>query len=254
MSQVLEEKIVSAIRFNLDLAEKNWAEKGHFLLESAETMRAGTASFDSMPSNIPNHPRVPAGRVVEDKFIALVADMRDSSKHMLNAISEKKTKRRIPGVERIYYETSALLPSLDETIAYHGGRVTEYLGDGVLALFHYEDKETIYSARHAAEDIIGCMRNYINEEIKIRYGFPEIHLGVGLAISNCFVTLVGSHGNLQPKVFGHSVYRASKLSKGWDKTCVDDYLYRIWPKSKDGVLRFNLMKGNDFKGYVINKK
>ncbi len=250
MNQELENKVTSTVEFFLNRAERHWKDKGHFLLEGAEGFSA-SAALDKMPSNIPNHPIVEGDGAVLDEFIALVADMRGSTNHLLCAISDSKTKIPFEGVKRIYYETSALLPALNETITYYNGRVTEYLGDGVLALFHYTDDDSIYNAKHAADDIVCKMRHIINMELSGRYELPEIHLGVGLALSKCLVTQVGSPGNMQPKVFGESVYRATKLSDGDDLVRIDQPLRMKWPKSKGGKLRFRPLTGKKFPCYTI---
>jgi len=253
MDQCLRQKVTSTVKFFLDRAERHWAEKGHFLLEGAEGFRIASDALDQMPSNIPNHPIVDGEKVVLDEFIVLVADMRGSTNHLLCAISDSKTKIPFEGVKRIYYETSALLPALNEIITYYKGSVTEYLGDGVLALFHYDGDDSIYKAQKAASDIILEMRGIINCELSQRYGLPEIHLGVGMALSKCLVTQVGSHGNMQPKVFGESVYRATKLSDGEDFVGIDLPLRMKWPKGKGGKLKFLERKGKNFPYYVIQR-
>lgn len=251
MDQNLREKVTSTVNFFLDRAERHWKDKGRLLLEGAEGFRIASAALDQMPSNIPNHPIVDGEKVVLDEFIVLVADMRGSTNHLLCAISDSKTKIPFEGVKRIYYETSALLPALNETITYYKGSVTEYLGDGVLALFHYEGDDSIYKAKKAANDIILEMRNIINCELSQRYGLPEIHLGVGMALSKCLVTQVGSPGNMQPKVFGESVYRATKLSDGDDLVRIDQPLRMSWPKSSGGTLRFRPVIGRSFPCFTI---
>lgn len=256
MDQDLRQKVTSTVKFFLDRAEKHWADKGHFLLEGAENFRIASAALDEMPSNIPNHPIVDGEKVVLDEFIVLVADMRGSTEHLNCKISEKRTtvKFDYEGAQRIYYETSALLSAINVIIESYGGRVTEYLGDGTLALFHYNGKESIFSANNAANDIITGMRDIINSELSRRYGLPEIDIGVGLALSKCLVTQVGSHGNMHPKVFGHSVYRATKLSKGSNLIFVDTNLRMKWPKGKGGKLKFIKKNGDYFPYYLIQKQ
>lgn len=253
MTSTLTNKIISVVKEALDVAESHWKEKGDFLTEH---LRAGTACFASdarMPSKIPNHPFVHDGKVIEDTFIALVADMRNSTKHMLEAVSEKRSDCKIQRLQRIYYETSALLPALNETIKFHDGSVTEYLGDGVLALFHKKEDNDLYKTRKAALDIIGQMRNIINVELADRYKLPSINLGVGMALSNCFVTLVGSSDNKQPKIFGQNVYRATKLAYGTNEVYIDEELKCAWPKSPGGKMTFIFKRGTKrgVDGYLI---
>jgi len=54
----------------------------------------------------------------------------------MRAVSSKTSK--VSQLQRIFYETSALLPAMAKLIFFENGSVTEYLGDGVLGLFTRE--------------------------------------------------------------------------------------------------------------------
>lgn len=246
LKKIINEQIHSA----LNRAEFNWKNQGKYLIKGA---RACTESFseDSLPSRIPKHPSVSGNSVEVDDFIALVADMRDSTSHMLTARAEKRCGFKVQQLERIYYETTALLPALNETISYHGGSVTEYLGDGVLALFKYEGTKTVYAAHDAAFDIICGMKDILNTELYSRYCLENISLGVGMAYSKCFVTQVGSSDNKQAKVFGQNVFRATKLSIGRDIIYIDEDLKAIWPTAVNGRISFASSTINDINAYKI---
>lgn len=243
------------INVSLDKAEKDWENGGSQLLES---LKIGAESFDSIvedsyePSKIPGHERVSNHETVIDEFIAFVADMRDSTKHLMCAISEKKAA--VSGLQRVYYETSALLPSLGYLISEEGGSVTEYLGDGALALFRIDPENrsaAIYAAHNAAKSTVGDARQIINEILSDRYRLPDIDLGVGLAASKTLVTLVGLPPNMHPKAFGECVFRATKLSGGRNEIISDEYLRSIWPTAKGGTLRFISKRVKDLNGYVL---
>lgn len=236
---------------NLDLAETYWDEVGQVLKQRSlsEALKANQAQ----PSRIPGYPLVEPGIPIVDEFIALVADMRDSSKHLMQAISKDKAK--VSELQRVYYETSALIPGLASTISYQNGNVTEYLGDGILALFRVTQdspEESIKAAYRAASDCIGIVRDVVNGELAERYSLPPIDVGVGLAISRAMVTLVGIDEYFQPKIIGECVYRATKLSKGRNEVTVDKRLYTLWPKSQGGRLKFRPkpLPGN-LEGYVV---
>ncbi|MFA0520397.1 hypothetical protein AB4501_25950, partial [Vibrio sp. 10N.222.55.E8] len=73
---------------SLDKAEKQWQEGGHLLKANREfSMEAMHESvMDSAePSKIPGHEIVRDDETVIDEFVAFVADMRDSSKHLMCA-------------------------------------------------------------------------------------------------------------------------------------------------------------------------
>ncbi|GAB6059284.1 hypothetical protein JCM31598_24010 [Desulfonatronum parangueonense] len=187
-----------------------------------------------------------------DTFIALVADMRDSSNHLLQAISDKKAK--VSQLQRVFYETSALLPALAKTVADHNGKVTEYLGDGILALFKVNEKDrrnSITSSYYAAKKCMEVNQDVVNKVILERYKLPPLSIGIGLAMSKAVITLVGLKNFSQPKVLGECVYRASKLSSGQNKIYVDTFLHESWPTSKGGKLKFQRVKRSDVDGYMI---
>jgi len=216
----------------LDQAEKVWKDHGKQLVEKGE--KRAMAMLDHVPSYIPGHPIVREGEITVGPYIALVADMRKSSEHLLQARKEEPSQ-----LERVYYETSGLLPGLAWMINDHKGSVTEYLGDGVLALFDgSEQPECVYNAYNAAKGCITSVRDTLNSELDIRYGLPPIDLGVGLAYSKCAVHLVGLEGARHPKAIGQCVYYATKLSRGANEIWADLALEALWPKKKDGPLRF----------------
>jgi class 3 adenylate cyclase len=188
------------------------------------------------------------------KFVALVADMRDSSKHLLCRISPRDAD--VTELQRVYYETAALLPALELTVSFREGSVTEYLGDGVLALFAAEDdarEDAIRAAYGAARNCIGDTRRIINDELASRYRLPPINVGVGLAYSKALVQLVGVPGSKHAKAIGGCVYHATKLSAGTNEIYADDTIHRLWPKSKGGALSFLKKKLRQTDGYLISR-
>lgn len=216
-------------------------------------METALAKAEIMPSNIPGHDWVSDDRPLVDTFIAAVVDMRDSSKHLLQAISQKDAK--VSQLQRVFYETSALLPAMAQTLKYQQGQVTEYLGDGVLALFRVEpgeEKNTIYKAHWASQDCIGEARTIVNKELARRYSLPPLDLGVGLSCSKAIVTLVGLDGDKHPKAIGECVYRAAKLSKGKNEVYVDAWLRQTWPRGNGGIWGFLEKHLRGEPGYLVH--
>lgn len=228
------------INSSLDQAESHWRNGGYKIaLEMRKSQAQDTRDFSINESLMPGLPPIYEGQTVIGEFIALVADMRDSTNHLLQTISPKHAD--VSDLQRVFYETSALLPSLAKVVSFQNGKTTEYLGDGVLSFFLVdENKKTdaMYAARRAAIDIIEELRPILNRIIFNRYRLPEIDLGVGMGISKAIVSLVGLPKERQVKAFGECVFRATKLSSGRNEICVDKNLYAQWPSSKNGTVRF----------------
>lgn len=209
-------------------------------------------SVETAPSNIPGHPFVSDQNPLIDDFIAFVADMRDSSKHLLQAISKRQTK--VSQLQRVYFETSALLPAIAKTVSYEEGAVTEYLGDGLLALFQVAPgniSEALYAARRAAINSIEDTRELVNSELETRYNLDPLNIGIGLAYSRAIVTLVGLPGEKHPKAIGECIYRAAKLSCGTNEIMTDDYIKESWPSATGGTVIFKNRNARGVNGYIL---
>jgi len=240
-------EVISAITEELNRAEKNWNEVGVQLIKSDSAMDTIMALESLTPSNIPGHPFVSDGKPKIDEFIALVVDMRNSTDHLNCLISNQIIT---DGFQRVYYETSALLPAVAVATSFENGVVTEYLGDGALVLFKVNTSdrdESVRSASRAAKNCIGEMRALINTELEKRYNLPAMNLGVGISIGKAMVTLVGSPGNRHPKAIGVCVWEASKLSGGNNTIHVPTHMKTSWPSSKGGKISFqrSAIRGQD---------
>lgn len=248
--------VKALVELNLDRAESTWNAVGHQLKKALATEAMDSATVkkaETVPSKIPGHELVSDDIPLVDEFIAINVDMRDSTKHLLQAISHKQAS--VSQLQRVYYETSALLPALALTIRFQEGQVTEYLGDGVLALFRVDKNardNTIYSAYYAGRDCITQTRKIVNDALRERYRLPELNIGVGMSYSKALITLVGLEGEKQPKAIGECVYRASKLSKGVNEIVIDDWLNETWPQSKGGTIRFMQRMFDAESGYVLS--
>lgn len=260
LTQEQKIEISTLVKESLDRAEHIWYEVGDKLVKFAEAVTMDSREkFESVTSLIPGHSIVYEGKPKVETYIALVADLRDSSGHLLQAISSRTS--RVSQLQRVYYETSALLPALAQTIKYNNGVVTEYLGDGVLSLFRVKDVEdeetrskTIYAAYDAASNCIGDTREIINQHLLSRYNLPALNLGVGLSMSEALVTLIGLKNERQAKVVGQCVYRATKLSSGVNEISVDEMMKKSWPKGKGGTIGFRSISRRSVDGYVIEKR
>ncbi len=246
--------IRALVQSSLDAAEQVW-DKHQPVFEAAEeamSLHRIAKRAEVAPSRIPNHPFVSSEHSEVSEYICLVADMRESSEHLL--VEYARSKPTYTRMKRVYFETAALLPALDQTIQFEGGSVTEYLGDGVLALFSVDPEDRgphIKRAHRAAQNCIRETRDIVNEEIAIRYQLPSIDLGVGLGFGDAIVQLVGVPSRMHPKVIGPCVYYATKLSAGRNVVHINEALRKAWPKSKGGKLTFSNAKVRGVEGYRL---
>lgn len=241
----------------LNIADKFWKESGGELekeaILSAHVMdginESVNYSEESFSTRIPNFDLISSNQSVNSELIAIVADMRDSTKHA-------KTRTNIMNpLRRIFLETSALLPAMEKAISIKDGSVTEYLGDGVLGFFEF-NKDNIYNSYNAAKIIINEVRPMLNLILNKRYNLPEeISIGVGLAKSKAIIYAAGIESK-HPKAFGSCVYDATKLSSGRNIIGVSNELEAVWPKTKNGILRFEKWspENRNIQGYKINPK
>ncbi|QVL21429.1 hypothetical protein KH389_12955 [Pseudomonas qingdaonensis] len=235
----------------LDEAIRTWRKVG-MVLESA------TRSFEvyaGTESNIPGHPFVQSGEPEVTEFVALVVDMRNSTDRLQNL---QKFPPIESGFQRVFYETSALLPALATTVQFKDGHVTEYLGDGALILFKVDTNDraqTVRDAYLAANECVTETRQIVNELLAERFQLPSLSIGAGLSISHAIVTLVGTSAFRQPKAIGQCVWEASKLSSGVNTVRVSDNLKEAWPSSPGGVLRFERLNNLPKKlvGFEVRK-
>lgn len=247
-----DKDLKEAINNELDKAEVIWGKvKDQLILEKA--MNYARLMSENVPSKIPGFPFLVEGQPKVQDFVAMVLDLRDSTKHLLNAISEKTATAT--GLERVLYETTAIYTAGAMIVDDKKGRITEFLGDGFLALFKKdaENKDAIYHAHDAAQKNLQVLQTIVNPILKERYGLPELKVGIGLAYSKAIVTVVGIGNNLHAKALGECVYRASKLSKGQNEIFIDNALNLIWPTSDSGTLKLIPFKIKDLDAYKISR-
>lgn len=250
MNLDLNKRIKDEVNKALDNAEAIWSEVGNqMLLEKATRM---FSAGNKIPSQIPGHPFVNQGKPEVADFIAFILDIRGSTKHLLIAIDAKASQ-----LERVLYETAAVNAAGAIVIGHYKGGLTEYLGDGFLALFKVEDEsdpKEVYKAYDASQFFLKEALSLVNDILFERYQLPKLKIGIGLAYSKAIVTIVGINNNLHPKAIGECIFRASRLSGGYDEIHIDTKLKCLWPKSDNGSLKFiptNRFK--DIDGYLIRR-
>jgi len=240
------EELITITNKSLDRAEELWNN----------TMEKGMpklAKIAEAETNIPGHPYLKENDYVSDQFIALMLDMRDSTTHLRQAI-----KAKVSLMQRVYYEVSALLPTMAKIIQDENGAVTEYLGDGALALFQMprdkgnNQEKVIYAACRASQKCVEAVIKVICPILNARYQLPGIQIGIGLAFSDAIISRFGHKPNTQIKVIGQCIYFASSLAKeGHNEIFIHEWLEKSWPTSTSPTVRFSSRKIRDFDGYLL---
>lgn len=243
-----ELKLKQEIENALTRAEQCWKKTGDYF--RLHEMAKAANRIDDTVSKIPGYDDLEWTEYDKGSFICLFADMRDSSLRFCQAL-----KGWNPAEKRVLFETFSMQAMFDHIVTQNGGTVTEYLGDGCLALFHLPDDmkeddrgQKYKSAFRASKEIVGQGRIILNDclrEIKI----PDLRLGVGLACSKAIVTKVGSRRNNSQKAIGAGIYKASKLSCGENIMIADKSFSDFYPSSKGGKLKFAPLSLNGLEKY-----
>jgi len=249
LTDAQKKELTSIVESSLRRSEELWANT----IGKDESLHR--AMMADSKTHIPGHPYLGENQYKSDEFVCLMLDMRDSTKHLRQAISARVAK--VSQMQRVYYEVSALLPAMAKLIKDADGAVTEYLGDGLLALFQSsrniaERNQVLMNTITAARDCMEALQYVVNPILNSRYSLPYLEIGIGLAYSDAIISHFGLSPDTQVKVIGECIYLASQLSKGRNEIIVHENLEMIWPTSKDGKLHFIMRPFKDFKGYVVN--
>jgi class 3 adenylate cyclase len=139
------------------------------------------------------------------------------------------------------------------------GVVTEYLGDGLLALFQFPFDDTDKREKvcevvmGVARECLEALQIAVNPILNQRYSLPSLKIGVGMSYSQSIITHFGIEPNTQVKVIGRCIYDVSKLSKGENEIAIHEKLKKVYPSSKEGKLSFFRKKIDDIEGYVLKR-
>lgn len=249
-----EEEIKTFVNSELNKAEDIWNQVKDDILIKAERSYSSLIE-NKMATKIPGFPFLNDGQGKVGDFIAFVLDIRNSTDHLLHRISEKITP--VTQLQRVYYETTAINACGIKIIRKYNGGITEFLGDGFLALFEAKTKDDVYPAHYAAKKCISSVKDIVNPILQERYNLPSLDIGIGLAYSKAIVTIIGADNDLFPKAFGECVFRASKLANGKNEILFDNCLKQYWPKETGGTLRFEAHKhknSDEVDGFIAISK
>ncbi|MBD1226823.1 hypothetical protein [Xenorhabdus griffiniae] len=250
--------LIKLINFNLDCAEKEWQQVRHKLNKNETNISMDwinnnfhqhvdsnnnviTTELNSEYSHkdsvkpvpekemvqtfIPGYPVLENNKPEVDEFVVFMMDMRNSS----SSFKQRPTATIECGLQRIFYETSALIPAVVYTAAQESGKMTELLGDGALILFHIKPNNRvniINKAYMAGKQCINNTINHVNAILWDRYNLPPLKIGIGLAYGTAIVKVININGH-HPKVIGQCVWEATKLSHGENTIGLSEEIQKI---------------------------
>lgn len=213
----------------------------------------------SIPSNIPGNNLVSTVKSKREELFAVCVDIRKSTEILKSYIKDEKFAN---GLHKIYLITSVLLPAIEEIIKENNGKVTEYLGDGLLAFFPVEkkDDQTIIDncyyniSRSVRKNLYGVLP-LVNSFFKTKMNLcKDILVGIGVSRSEAIIHAVGYNDILYPKAFGECVFEASKLANISQNTgvYVSNNVRQGWPSSKNGEISFKKDRLHEKSPYLKN--
>lgn len=225
-------------------AETKWNQVKDQFVELAEDSRSLRKVAKAL-TQIPGYELLDEDEteVHVDDFVVLLADLRQSTKHLMNNYAA--AQKGATELKRVFIETSVLLPCLAQAIRFGNGKVTEYLGDGLLAIFRVPEgkgSKVVVEAHNSAEKCIEAVAMIINPMIKEEYNLPPLEVGIGIARAKGIVNWVGLPGFMVPKVFSQAVFNASKCACGNNEILLAESAEALWPTVKSGEKAVVFMK------------
>jgi hypothetical protein len=109
-------ELTKLVNDSLDNAESVWNEVGAEVMANEAILEKRSKVLNAsgaVPTLFPGHDTIEDGKPLVDEFIAFVLDIRESSKHLKIAISNRKN---VSLLKRVYYETAAILPACSQII------------------------------------------------------------------------------------------------------------------------------------------
>jgi len=170
---------------------------------------------------------------------ALVIDVRESTKrfHEIGALNS-------------YITIEAFLPVLAKLVAYFGGTVVQFTGDGLFSLFYKKDeiyKRACYCAGYMMLTIDNIVNSILEKiEITIEGDLPPIDCGVGLDSGSCFVVKTGSERYAVITPYGNCINNASKMSIGNKSVMLSNNFYKLVQGESNDMI-FNRIDNDTYK-------
>lgn len=201
----------------------------------------------SLESEIPGYENkiMKFGQFEERPFVVVMTDIRKSTE-LINRPNGEKL------MFQVYYAYAAMVANI---IDHYGGTVTEFLGDGLLALFEIEGPqvgESLLKSMNAAKEIMEARYLVLNQALA-NHNLPTINYGIGIDYGDTIVTRFGFKGDNDLKAFGKCAHNVSRLCKGVNEIKVSPEARNIWPSDPNGTLILSESRDADFNlAYIAN--
>lgn len=177
------------------------------------------------------------GSCDKENFAVLFVDMRGST-----ARAQKE------GAEKTFLTMHVFLTALLEVVKYYHGKVIDIMGDGLMVFWGgrcAREKEGMFGCKAVQKaglcgrDMLVVLEKVINKIIKNENLGNEIRIGVGVTFDSVIVTKIGIKDSYDVKAFGDCINTASKYAeKSKNKVKVSKKVRELWPKVKNGKIRF----------------
>jgi len=180
-----------------------------FVLEQARTRSQRDRVFDNLASYLPSQVAeeiaysLPSSTIVAERrdFTLLSADLRNFS-----AFSEVRSPEESAAVLHFFFQTAAGI------IEANGGRVHEYKGDSLLALWDSQDASVALQALNAAQEMVGEI-NHISLSAKTPYGLEPLALGIGIEQGAALIGSIGPAHRRTHTLLGDTVTIALRIQE-----------------------------------------
>ncbi len=180
-----------------------------FVLEQARTRSQRDRVFNNLASYLPSNVAeeiaysLPTSNVVAERkdFTLLSADLRNFS-----SFSEARSPEESAAVLHFFFQKAA------EIIEAHGGKVHEYKGDSLLALWDTQSADAALNALNAAQKMVAEI-DHISLSANTPYGLEPLALGVGIEQGAALIGSIGPAHRRTHTLLGDTVTIALRIQE-----------------------------------------
>lgn len=180
-----------------------------FVLEQARTRSQRDRVFNNLASYLPSEVAeeiaysLPTSNVVAERkdFTLLSADLRNFS-----SFSEARSPEESAAVLHFFFQKAA------EIVEAHGGKVHEYKGDSLLALWDTQSADAALNALNAAQKMVAEI-DHISLSANTPYGLEPLALGVGIEQGAALIGSIGPAHRRTHTLLGDTVTIALRIQE-----------------------------------------
>jgi len=180
-----------------------------FVLEQARTRSQRDRVFNNLASYLPSNVAeeiaysLPTSNVVAERkdFTLLSADLRNFS-----SFSEARSPEESAAVLHYFFQKAA------EIIEADGGKIHEYKGDSLLALWDTQSADAALNALNAAQEMVAEI-DHISLSANTPYGLEPLALGVGIEQGAALIGSIGPAHRRTHTLLGDTVTIALRIQE-----------------------------------------